>query len=61
MDVSLIVTLVLAVILVLVCVVPNRVWVRARRRQREWENWEQLRLSYPDLDRQLDRIWQRQG
>ncbi len=60
MDVSLIVTLLLAVILVLVCVVANRVWLRTRRRQREWESWEQLRLSYPDLDRELDRIWQRQ-
>jgi hypothetical protein len=60
MEVSLIVTLVLAAVLVLVCVVANRVWLRARRRQREWEGWDELRHSYPELDRELDRIWQRQ-
>jgi hypothetical protein len=60
MEVSLIVTLVLAAVLVLVCVAANRVWLRARRRQREWQSWEQLRISYPELDRELDRIWPRQ-
>lgn len=60
MEVSLIVTLVLAAVLVLVCVAANRVWLRTRRRQREWQSWEQLRISYPELDRELDRIWPRQ-
>ncbi len=59
MEVSLIVSLVLAAVLVLVCVAANRVWLRARRRERERASWDQLRLSYPDLDRELDRIWQR--
>lgn len=60
MEVSLIVTLVLAAVLVLVCVAANRVWLRARSRRLERQRWEQLSLSYPDLDRELDRIWQRQ-
>ncbi len=60
MEVSLIVSVVLAAILVLVCVAANRVWLRARRRHHERERWEQLSLRYPDLDRELDRIWQRQ-
>ncbi len=59
MEVSLIVTLVLAAVLVLVCVAANRLWLRARCRRLERQRWEQLSLSYPDLDRELDRIWQR--
>jgi hypothetical protein len=55
MSIEVIIALVSAAAVLLAGAIAVFCRIRARRRR---VSWEQLRLSYPELDRELEVIWQ---
>jgi hypothetical protein len=55
MSIEVVISLVSAAAVLLAGAIVVFCRIRLKRRQ---VSWEQLRLSYPELDRELDVIWQ---